>query len=197
MSQEPTTIRDLNSAVKGTFPFNETIIAAVQYVQGVTTCPQTVSPTQQLSLTNQGSWTFDGAGNLSIDDTGVEVLVPGNGGAPATVAYSQAHCAGTYQVNKNSTVSLHYYCSVPASYPVTSSTSYATFDVHSNGVISKNLIQVAVPSAGPGQIQVTPVYLTSSSGSIPPGSPLIGCSVVGENTTVAFTSAQWQTSDNE
>ena len=38
--------QNLNSTVKGTFPFNETIIAAVQYVRGVTSCPQTVSPTQ-------------------------------------------------------------------------------------------------------------------------------------------------------
>ena len=111
------------------------------------------------------------------------MVVPGPGG-PANAVYSEAHCDGTYNVNPDSTIGFHYYCSAPAG-----PNNYVTFDVRAKGVISKTMIQVAVPSAGPGQLQVTPVYLGPNVSSLA-GATLIGCSIVGENTTIAYWTGQ-------
>jgi hypothetical protein len=180
--------RNLNSSVKGTFPFNETIIAGIASVDQTTgKCPNLLpsypNVFQQLSLTNQGTWSFDGAGHVHMDDTGVQVVVPG-AGSPANTTYSEAHCDGTYDVKPDSTIAFHYYCSVPAG-----PGNYITFDVHAKGVISKTMIQVAVPSAGPNQLQVTPVYTGPNVSSLD-GATLYGCSVVGENTTIAYWTGQ-------
>jgi len=180
---------NLNASVKGTYPFNETIIAGVATpVAGV--CPAATpgqpypNVYQQLSLTNQGTWSFDGKGNVKMDDTGVEVLVPGAGTHPVDVMYSEAHCKGTYQVNANSTIDFHYYCSVPQP-----GNFWVTFDVTAKGIITPHTILVAVPPAPNATARVTPVYFGSNEYSIN-GASLVGCSVVGENTTISLTSDQ-------
>ena len=170
-----------NASLKGTFPFNETIIAGIAPVPSSSggVCPTDgaqLTITQHFSLTNQGQWSFDGVGKVHMDDTGVSVTV--TPGAPSLLAagYSEAHCDGTYQVQDKSTVSMDYICSVPQP-----DGSQVQFDVHAVGVISAHMIQVAVPPAPGKKARVTPVHLATTSGRA-----LIACSIVGENTTIAI-----------
>jgi hypothetical protein len=169
-----------NASLKGVFPFNETIIAGIAPFQG-TACPTDASQlviTQQFSLTNQGTWGFDGVGHVHMDDTGVSVVVQVQNGPPPTTitsGYSEAHCDGTYSVGNDSTVSMDYICSVPAP------GGQVQFDVHAIGVITPHIIQVAVPPAPGNKARVTPVHFASTSGRV-----LIGCSIVGENTTIVL-----------
>ena len=99
----------LNATLKGTYPFNETIIGATAPANGPSR-PQTLAPgTVQgtLMLTNQGQWTFDGAGNMEANDAGLLVTTPGTGEA-ADVSASAASCGGAYTVNANNTVDMAY-----------------------------------------------------------------------------------------
>jgi hypothetical protein len=163
-----------NRSLKGVFPFNETIIAGIAPFTG-NACPTDASQlviTQQFSLTNQGTWGFDGVGHVHMDDTGVQVIAQGG---QITAGYSEAHCDGTYQVQHDATISMDYICSVP------SAGGQVQFDVHARGVITRNVIQVAIPPAPGNKARITPVHFASGSGRT-----LIGCSIVGENTTVVL-----------
>ncbi len=177
----------LNNQLKGTFPFNETIIAAIATVPPSGTCPKSVTNgstdlnvVQHFSLTNQGTWSFDGAGNVNMDDTGVQVTwTPYS--SKVEVAASSASCKGNYSVNSDASIDFHYYCSLPNP----SGSGYVTFDVTAKGFISKNIVQVSVPNSGPNQILVTPVYISTLPYTITGATPA-GCSVVGENTTIGL-----------
>jgi hypothetical protein len=163
-----------NRSLKGIFPFNETIVAGIAPFQG-DACPTDASQlaiTQQFSLTNQGTWGFDGAGHVHMDDTGVQVIVQGG---QVSAGYSEAHCDGTYLVAQDATISMDYICSVPAN------GGQIQFDVHARGVIKRNIIQVAIPPAPGNKARITPVHFASNTGRT-----LIGCSIVGENTTVVM-----------
>ena len=167
-----------NASLKGTFPFNETIIAGIAGPPASGPCPTDgaqLTIVQQFSLTNQGTWSFDGVGHVHMDDTGVSVTVNSGASPLIQAGYSEAHCDGTYQVQSNSTVSMDYICSVPAA------GGQVQFDVHAVGVVAAHMIQVAVPPAPGGKARVTPVHFASTAGRV-----LIGCSIVGENTTIAF-----------
>jgi len=158
----------LNAALKGVYPFNETIIGVTAPATGPT-CPQTLAPgsvTSQLMLTNQGTWTFDGAGNMNAQDTGVLVTAPGTGEA-ADVAASAASCPGTYTVNADHTVDMAYVCGLAG--------GYVQFVVQSHGVITPHNILVAIPPAAGGQTRVLQEFV---------GGVLAACAVVGENTNV-------------
>jgi len=168
-----------NASLKGTFPFNETIIAGIGPVPSGGQCPTDgaqLAITQHFSLTNQGTWAFDGRGHVHMDDTGVSVTVNATTTPLLAAGYSEAHCDGTYQVQDKSTVSMDYICSVPQP-----DGSQVQFDVHAVGVISAHMIQVAVPPAPGKKARVTPVHLANTSGRF-----LIACSIVGENTTIAI-----------
>ena len=158
-----------NASLKGVFPFNETIIAGIASFQGAGVAR---AITQQFSLTNQGTWGFDGQGRVHMDDTGVQVIVQGG---QVSAGYSEAHCDGTYLVERDSTVSMDYVCSVPAN------GGQVQFDVHARGVLTPHILQVAIPPAANGKARITPMYFASSFGRT-----LIGCAIVGENTTVVL-----------
>lgn len=165
-----------NASLKGTYPFNETIIAGIGSLPPSGSCPTdgaALTITQQFSLTNQGTWAFDGVNRVHMDDTGVQVTVS-QGGVIAS-GYSEAHCDGTYQVTDNRSVSMDYICRVPQP-----EGSRVEFDVHAIGVISKHMIQVAVPPGTGKTARVTPVHLATTAGRFP-----IACSIVGENTTIS------------
>ena len=179
-----------NASIKGTFPFNETIIAGISAPGGSNLCDAAPDAYEQFSLTNQGLWTFDGSGHVHMDDTGVSVVVEKNPptppAAPVTIqsGYSEAHCDGTYQVQGDSTVEMDYICAVPAG-----PDHAVQFDVHAHGVITPHIIQVAVPPAGPGAMRQTPIYYayTPNGNWTYKGSRgQIGCGVVGENTTIVI-----------
>jgi hypothetical protein len=158
----------LNATMKGVFPFNETIIGVTAPATGPT-CPQTLaagSVTSQLQLTNQGEWTFDGKGNLSIVDTGVLVTSPGTGEA-ADVAASMANCSGTYKVNADHTVDMAYTCGLAG--------GYVQFIVQSRGLLSPTNMLVAIPPAAGGQTRVLQELV---------GGNLAACAVIGENTNM-------------
>ena len=163
-----------NASLKGVFPFNETIIAGIAPFQGdrCPSDPSALAITQQFSLTNQGTWGFDGQGRVHMDDTGVQVIVQGG---QVSAGYSEAHCDGTYLVERDSTVSMDYVCSVPAN------GGQVQFDVHARGVLTPHILQVAIPPAANGKARITPMYFASSFGRT-----LIGCAIVGENTTVVL-----------
>ena len=92
-----------------------------------------------------------------------------------SAGYSEAHCDGTYLVERDSTVSMDYVCSVPAN------GGQVQFDVHARGVLTPHILQVAIPPAANGKARITPMYFASSFGR-----SLIGCAIVGENTTVVL-----------
>jgi hypothetical protein len=159
-----------NASLKGTFPFNETIIGvtAAAPANGAP-CPQTLaanSVTSELAITNQGMWTFDGAGNVNISDTGVLVTTPGAGEA-ADVTASAASCGGTYHVNNDNTVDMAYTCGL--------ANGYVQFIVQAHGVITPTNILVAIPPAAGGQERVLSELV---------GGKLAACAVIGENTNL-------------
>ena len=157
-----------NASLKGTFPFNETIIGVSAPATGAT-CPQTLasgSVTSELAITNQGMWTFDGNGNVNISDTGVLVTTPGTG-EPADVTASAASCGGTYHVNNNNTVDMAYTCGI--------ANGYVQFVVQAHGIITPNNILVAIPPGAGGQERVLSEYV---------GGNLAACAVIGENTNL-------------
>jgi hypothetical protein len=163
-----------NSILKGAFPFNETIIAAIAPAgPGQTSCGSTLATPvqQQLTLTNQGTWTFDGKGGMLAQDTGVLTLLPGTS-QYMDVSYSAASCPGTYQVSGN-TVTMTYTCSLAG--------GALQFDVQSVGQITASSILVAIPPASGGVMRILPEYLVTNGQRT-----LLACAVVGENTHVAL-----------
>ena len=157
-----------NASLKGTFPFNETIIGVSAPATGGT-CPQTLAPgtvTSELSITNQGMWTFDGKGNVDINDTGVLITTPGTG-EPADVSASAASCGGTYHVNNDNTVDMAYTCGVAG--------GFVQFVVQAHGVITPTNMLVAIPPGAGGQERVLKEYV---------GGALAACAVIGENTNL-------------
>jgi hypothetical protein len=164
-----------NSTLKGTFPFNETIIAGVAPAgPGQTQCGSSLATPvqQQLTLTNQGQWTFDGAGHVSIQDTGVLTLLPGTG-QYMDVSASAASCAGTYTVT-GSTVSMAYTCSLAG--------GVIQFDVQALGQITPTAVLVAIPPAANGQARILPEYFVAPTGQ----RTLLACTIVGENTHISL-----------
>jgi hypothetical protein len=163
-----------NAALKGSYPFNETIIGAVSPASpGQTACGQTLTNpvAQQLTLTNQGIWTFDGKGNLEINDTGVLTVTPGTN-QYMDVSYSAASCAGTYAVSGNK-VSMKYTCGVAG--------GVVQFDVIALGLITPSSILVAVPPAAGNTMRIVPEYFAAGGART-----LIACTVIGENTHIAL-----------
>jgi hypothetical protein len=162
-----------NAKLKGTFPFNETIIGVTAPATGPT-CPQTLAPgtvNSTLQLTNQGLWTFDGNGHMEADDTGVLVTTPGTGQV-ADVAASVATCVGTYNVNADNTVDMAYNCGLAG--------GFVQFVVQSRGVLTPVNMLVAIPPAAGGQTRVLSEYV---------GGQLAACAVIGENTNMIRTKA--------
>jgi len=162
------TTTSANATLKGTYPFNETLIGVTAPATG-STCPQTLAPgtvSGTLQVTDQGLWTFDGAGNMEANDTGVLVTTPGTG-EPADVSASVASCGGTYHVNANNTVDMAYVCSLAG--------GYVQFVVQSHGVLTPVNMLVAIPPAAGGLTRVLSEYV---------GGVLAACAVVGENTNV-------------
>ena len=172
-----------NAGMKGTYPFNETIIGAIGSPDSATgACPTSLpSSAQQLTLTNQGTWSFDGAGNMLAQDTGVLMTAPGQGGAFDVIA-SQANCPGTYNVRSDGTVDMVYNCSVPAG-PGAS----VEFDVQSKGVLTPANMLVAIPPALGGGMRVLNEYFVAGGVKT-----LIACAVIGENTSVMRTNKKGQ-----
>ncbi len=165
-----------NANLRGVFPFNETIIGAVAPTTAAA-CPTALSSSaQQLTLTNQGTWAFDGAGHMLAEDTGVLMTAPGQGGAFDVIA-SAATCPGTYNVQQDGTVQMVYTCSVPAGPGAT-----VQFDVQSKGVLTPTNMLVAIPPATGGGTRVLNEYFTVGGTRT-----LIACVVIGENTNVVRT----------
>ena len=157
-----------NATLQGTFPFSGTIIGVTAPATGPT-CPSTLAPGSiggQLFLTSQGTWTFDGKGNMEANATGVLQTAPGTGEA-ADVSASVSSCAGTYTVNANHTVDMAYVCSLAG--------GYVQFVIQAHGVITPANILIAIPPAAGGRSRVLSEYV---------GGVLAACAVVGENTTV-------------
>jgi hypothetical protein len=165
LAQEP---NFLNKELNGTFPFNETIHIIQQDAVGGSCGSSLSGPVSEAIINDQGSWNFDGKGNTTINDHGIEITSNPPTDASQVVAEA-ANCKGTYNVVDPSTVNLHYKCSTD------NWVSY--FDVHSVGKITpfNILVEVALnPDGTPG---VSPYVYEGVT---------VGCSNVLENTTVSL-----------
>jgi hypothetical protein len=161
----------LNSCLKGNFPYNETLIGVDAPATGPA-CSATLAPgsvTGTIMLTTQGSWTFDGAGNIATAASGVLVSAPGTGEA-ADPSVAAENCSGTYSVNQDGTLDMAYVCSLAGGSVQT------TYQAH--GVITPTSILVTVPPAAGGQPRVLSEYV---------GGLLAACETVGMNTNVVRT----------
>lgn len=165
----------LNSQLQGTYPFNETLIFGVAPVtDGSSNCSQSLPPgaiQQQLTLTNHGMWTFDGAGHLTISDDGILTTLPGTNQF-TDVSASHADCAGTYQLMSDGSVDMHYNCSVAGGL-----VQFA--DIHTVDQITQANILVASPNTPDGKLVVGPQYLVINGSR-----KLIACIITAENTTI-------------
>ena len=131
-------------------------------------CGTTLSgPVTEALVNDKGTWSFDGKGNVLILDSGMFISVnpPTDASEVAPVATT---CKGTYQLLDKNTVDFHYNCSTD------NFVSY--FQVHTTGKITKSNILVEAWYNADGSLPVTPyVY----------GGTIVGCSYIGENTTIA------------
>ncbi len=131
---------------------------------------------QQLTLTNRGTWTFDGKGNLSISDDGVLTILPGSSQF-LDVSPSHADCSGTYNVLPDNSVDMNYACAVAGGAIV--------FDkIHAVGRLTSAVMLVAVPNSPDGQLVLGPQYFVSGSTRT-----LIACTITAENTTIGRVNA--------
>jgi hypothetical protein len=157
------------SKLKGDFPFNETLhIVEQPAVGGV--CGATLSgPVSMVIYNDTGIWSFDGKGNVHMTDSGMFInVVPPTDASQVTPA--AATCSGTYAMLDESTVDFHYNCSLDhgASY----------FQVHTTGKVTNSNILVEAWVNPDGSLPVTPYIY---------GNTIVGCSYVGENTTISRT----------
>ena len=157
-----------NADVKGSFPFNETIhIVQQPAVNGA--CGTSLSgPVTTAIINDTGTWTFDGKGNMSIVDQGVEITSNPPTDASQVVG-AAAICSGTYNLLPKGILDLHYNCSLDHF------VSY--FQVHSLGKITPYNILITTVNNPDGTPGVTPYIY---------GSSVVGCSNVVENTVVSI-----------
>jgi hypothetical protein len=153
--------------LKGDFPFNENLQFATGSAQDGS-CPHVLTgPVTQALVTNTGTWSFDGHGNLKIVDQGVLMEVPSTDASQVTPINSV--CKGTYRFLNDDTVDLHYNCSTsPGSF----------FQVHTVGKITPDNILVAVQHTIDGSLEVTPLFV---------GGSIEACVYIAENTVIART----------
>ena len=98
-----------NSDLKGDFPFNETIhvIQQTNPPSGGACGATLTGPVTELIITDQGTWSFDGKGNVTIKDSGI--LITNNPPSDASqVVPEAAQCVGKYNLLDKSTVDFHY-----------------------------------------------------------------------------------------
>jgi hypothetical protein len=165
------TAADSLSSVRGKFPSNETVIGGVAFVaSGTTACPTDATKlniTQQVSITNQGLWTFDGKGHIQVDDTGVEVTVTQSQSTVIAAQQWKAHCEGTYNIESDGSLAIDNICSIPGMLQI---------DLHSRGILTPHIILQAAPPA----LTVSPVYSVSATGT----RSLVACALIGANGTI-------------
>jgi hypothetical protein len=158
------------NALKGDFPFNETI-HIIQQPAINRSCPTSAANlTGSVSssvLIDTGIFSFDGKGNLNIKDSGM--LWPESQPLdPSQIVPVETSCTGTYNFLDATTVDLHYKCS---------SDNFASyFVVHTTGKVTQSNILVEVPHNSDGSLQVSPFVR---------GGYIASCAVVGENTVIS------------
>jgi len=171
----PMVLAQHNNDLKGNFPFNETIHVIFQTNPPVNgACGATLSgPVTEAIITDTGIWSFDGKGNVTINDSGI-FINPNPPTDASQVTPEGALCKGTYNVLDKSTVDFHYNCTTD---------NFATsFQVHTTGRITKSniLVEAWTNPGPPPSLPVTPLVLGT-------GNTALACNYIGENTTISRT----------